>query len=96
MIPEVTYPLFFFAIFCLPITIILVFVPWGICKAWLKLAVWAVPLLLILISTQPVYAGFLSTDRDDAARLAGEVFAVASIVLIIWKLFIARRAEGQN
>ncbi|MDD2657768.1 MAG: hypothetical protein PHD04_03885 [Candidatus Pacebacteria bacterium] len=92
---EVTSPIFFFAIFFLPIAIILVFVRWEVFKSWLKLALWAVPLLLLLISTQPVYAGFLSTDRDDAARLAGGVFAGVSLCLIIWRLIVARRSVKQ-
>jgi hypothetical protein len=29
--------------------------------------------------------------RDDAARLAGEVFAGVSLLLIIWKSLAARR-----
>jgi len=89
---EVTKPLFYFAVFFLPIAIVLAFVPRGVFNSWLKLAVWAIPLLLLFISTQPVYAGFLSTDRDDAARLAGEVFAGASLILIVWKSIVAHRA----
>ena len=89
---TITSPLYLFALFILPITLILVFVPRNVFISWLKLAVWAVPLLLLLISTQPVYSGFLSTDRDDAARLAGEVFAGASLILIIWKSIAIRRS----
>lgn len=88
---EITKPLFFFVIFCLPITLILIFVPRNIFSSWLKFAIWAIPVLLLFISTQPVYSGFLSTDRDDAARLAGEVFAGVSLVLIVWKSVVARR-----
>lgn len=88
---TVTKPLYLLSLYLLPIAIILVFVPRSVFISWLKLAVWAIPLLLIFISTQPVYSGFLSTDRDDAARLAGEVFAGVSLVLIIWKSIAARR-----
>ncbi|MFA6414410.1 MAG: hypothetical protein WCV89_00235 [Candidatus Paceibacterota bacterium] len=89
---EITNPVFYFTLFCLPITIVLAFVPWGVFKSWLKLAAWAVPLLLFWVSTQPVYPGFLSTDRDDAARLAGGVFAGVSLALLIWRSIAARRA----
>ena len=86
-----TYPLFLFSLLILPIALILAFVPRSIFNSWLKLAVWALPLLLILIATQPVVSSFLSTNRDDAARLAGGVFAVVSLVLILWKSFFSRR-----
>ncbi|MBU6490707.1 hypothetical protein KGQ25_00875 [Patescibacteria group bacterium] len=89
-----TYPLYFFALYLLPITIILVFVSNPVFKSWLKLAVWAVPLLLIFISTQPVVGSFLSTNRDDTARLAGEIFTVLSFVLITWKYYTSRRANS--
>jgi ABC-type dipeptide/oligopeptide/nickel transport system permease subunit len=86
-----TYPLHSFSLFVLPITIILIFVSRNIFNSWLKFAVWTLPLLLILIATQPVVSSFLSTNRDDAARLAGGVFAAASFLLIIWKYFSTRR-----
>ena len=37
---------------------------------------------------------FFPFYRDDAARLAGQVFAVASPILITWKYF-AIRCSGQ-
>ena len=89
-----TQPLYFFALYILPITIILVFVSRSVFKSWLKLAMWAVPLLLIFISTQPVVGSFLSTNRDDTARLAGEVFTVLSLILIVWKYYAGRRANS--
>ncbi|MDO8593843.1 MAG: hypothetical protein Q7R59_03025 [bacterium] len=92
---SVTKPLYLFSLLFLPIAIVLAFVPRETFKSWLKLAVWALPLLLIFIATQPVVSGFLSTDRDDAARLAGQVFAVISIGLVIWKWFTTRR-HSQN
>lgn len=89
-----TFPLYFFALYILPITIILVFVSRSVFKSWLKLAMWAVPLLLIFISTQPVVGSFLSTNRDDTARLAGEIFTVLSLLLIVWKYYVGRRASS--
>lgn len=96
MIPEVTYPLFFFAIFFLPVALILAFVPRSIFNSWLKLAAWMIPLLVLFIAVTPVNFTGLGMDffpfyRDDAARLAGEVFAGISLVLIIWKSIAARR-----
>lgn len=88
-----TSPLYFFSLFFLPLAIILAFVPRATFNSWLKFAAWTVPLLVIFIATQPVSpSSFLSTDRDDAARLAGQVFALISLLLIIWKYFAFRRS----
>ena len=88
----VTYPLYFFSLFFLPIAFILIFVPRAVFISWLKFAAWSLPLLFIFVATQPVYTThILSTNRDDAARLAGAVFAVISLILIIWKWIAARR-----
>lgn len=87
-----TSSLYLFALYFLPIAIILTFVPREIFKSWLKLAVWALPLLLILVATQPINAAhILSTNRDDAARLAGIVFSVVSLAIILYKYFSLRR-----
>jgi len=89
---EAINPLYFFSFFFLPIAIVLAFVPRSMFNSWLKLAAWAIPLLVLFIATQPVYPGSpFSTDRDDAAWLAGGVFAGVSLILIIWKYIITRR-----
>lgn len=92
MIPYMTYPLYFFALYALPIAIILIFVSRAIFNSWLKLAAWMLPLAFIFVATQPVVASFLSTDRDDAARLAAIIFTILSLTFIVWKWFAARRA----
>lgn len=92
---SITKPLYFFCLFCLPIAIVLIFVSREIFKSWLKFASWALPLALILVATQPVVSGFMSTNRDDAARLAGGVFAALSLALILWKHFSARRTSSR-
>ena len=92
---SATKPLYFFSLYLLPIAFILAFVSRPTFNSWLKFAVWSVPLLLIFIATQPVAPGsFLSTDRDDAARLAGQVFTVASLILIAWKYVVARQGNS--
>ncbi len=92
---DFTKPLYFFALYSLPIAIVLVFVPRTLFKSWLKLAVWLVPLLLLFIATQPVAPqSFLSTDRDDAARLAAQIFTVLSLSLVAWKYYASRRADS--
>jgi hypothetical protein len=92
---TITKPLFYFSLFSLPIAIILAFVPRTIFNSWLKFSAWAIPLLVIYIWTTPVnsnaFMDLFPFYRDDAARLAGEVFAGVSLLLIIWKYFSARR-----
>lgn len=89
MYNYVTSPLYFFALYSLPLAIVLVFVSHKLFKSWLKLAVWLVPLLLLFIATQPVAPqSFMSTNRDDAARLAAELLTVVSLIKLIlpwWK-----------
>ena len=89
-------PVFYFAIFLLPISAVLIFVPREIFKSWLKLAVWAIPLAIIFITLTPdsnpgAYIDPFPFYRDDAARLAGGVFAAASFILIAWKYFSSSR-----
>lgn len=105
MIPEITYPLYFFAFFLLPIAIILVFIPRTIFNSWLKFAVWAIPLAIIFIALTPVSFTGLGLDffpfyRDDAARLAGQVFSAISLILIIWKFirskFVSSASGNEN
>lgn len=91
----VTSPLYFFAIYFLPIALILAFIPRHLFNSWLKFAVWALPLAFIFMALTPVWdSSLLPFARDDAARLAGGVFAAASLILIIWK-YIADRHTKQ-
>jgi len=87
-----TQPLYFFALYSLPLVVILIFVSRQVFSSWLRLAAWALPLAFLFIATQPVVASFLSTDRDDAARLAAILFTVISLILITWKSIALRRA----
>lgn len=89
-----TSPLYLFTLYFLPITIILVFVPRHTFNSWAKFAAVALPLTFIFIASQPVYPqGMFSTDRDDAARLASEILSVASLALVIWNYFRARKTR---
>jgi hypothetical protein len=91
-----TQPLYFFALYSLPLAIILIFIPHPLFKRWFKVAVWLVPLLLIFIATQPVAPqSFMSTNRDDAARFAAEILTAASLIVIIWKYLALRRVRGK-
>ena len=87
--PYFINPLYDFSFYFLPIAIILIFVSRDVFKSWLKFAAWALPLAFILVALTPVtshgFMDFFPFYRDDAARLAGEVVSVLSIILIAWK-----------
>jgi hypothetical protein len=95
MYDYITSPLYFFSLYLLPIALVLIFVSRATFNSCLKLAVWMIPLAMIYIFTTPVsfsgWVDFFPFYRDDAARLAGQVFSVVSLILIIWKYFVARR-----
>ena|SRR3989338_4375008 len=89
-----TYPLYSFSLFILPITIILAFVPRSMFNSWLKFSAWAIPLAIIFIAITPVIdTSLLPFSRDDAARLVGGLFAIISLLLIIYKYFSSRFAR---
>ena len=93
-----TSPLYFFALYFLPIAVILAFVPREIFKSWLEFAAWALPLAVIYIWSTPVsstaYMDFFPFYRDDAARLAAEVFSVVSLVVLIFSFARSYLARG--
>ena len=95
IIPEITYPLYFFTLYSLPLAIILTLIPRHLFNSWLKLALWAIPLSFIFIAMTPVnsnaYMDFFPFYRDDAARLAAEAFSVVSLIFIIWKTYVSPR-----
>lgn len=89
---DIINPLYFFALFFFPISVILAFISRSAFNSWLKFAAWAIPLAVIFIAATPVFdTSLLPFDRDDAARLAGGVFAVASFLFILFRWFSARR-----
>ena len=97
----ITNPLFYFAVFFLLIAFVLVFIPRKIFNSWFKFAIWAIPLSFIFIALTPdsnpgTYMDFFPFYRDDAARLAGELFSAISIILIIWKSIVLHRARRQS
>ena len=90
---TVIKPLYFFAIFSLPIAIILVFVPQKVFKSWLKFAAWALPILFIYIAMTPVWdSSWIPFVRDDAARLAGVLFSAISFLIILWEIYRHRKS----
>ncbi|MDD3531551.1 MAG: hypothetical protein PHV99_03125 [Candidatus Pacebacteria bacterium] len=95
MIPDVTYPLYFFALYFLPIATVLIFIPRAIFKAWLKFALWALPLAVFFIwTTRVVDPTLISFTRDDAARTAAEAITLISLLILIPRLLLARRYQG--
>ncbi len=78
-------PLHFFSLYFLPIAIIVIFVRREVFISWFNFAICAVVLAIIFMSTQQVYPPMFSTGRDDSAILSGQVFAVISLIVIIWR-----------
>ncbi len=98
MIPEITYPAYFFALYILPIAITLIFVSRTVFNSWFKLAVLVLPLLFIFVATTPVNWTGIGLNlfpfyRDDAARVAGGFFTVVSLLFIAWRYFSLRRSS---
>lgn len=95
---DVINPLYFFSLYFLPIALILIFVPRHLFNSWLKFALWAIPLALLhIFSTQvssTAWMDFFPYYRDDAARFAGEVFTVASLILIASKAILPKWREA--
>lgn len=89
-----TNPLYNFSVYFLLIAIVLIFVPRPVFNAWLKFALWALPVAFFFVATTPVsFSGpidFFPFYRDDAARLAGEIVAALSLIVIAWKWWFAR------
>ncbi|MFZ1075558.1 MAG: hypothetical protein WAN50_04265 [Minisyncoccia bacterium] len=96
---DVINPLYVFSIFFLYIAIGLLIVSDSVFSSWLKFAKWALPISLLFIAITPVGSsgGFIDIFpfyRADAARLAGEIFAVASLILIVWESIPIRRKKS--
>lgn len=89
---TITKPLYFFALYSLPLALILAFIPREIFKSWLKFAAWGIPLVLLFIWATPVSsAQLIAVGRDDAARLSGIAFSVVSLILIAYHFFLNSR-----
>ena len=92
---SVLEPSLLFTFCLLPIAIILIFVPRMIFQSWLRLAAWLVPVSLVAIFITPVTSNswmpLYFVSREEMAWYLGLFFAAASLVLIIWRFFTARR-----
>jgi hypothetical protein len=99
MIPYITYPLYFFALYSLPITIVLVCIRRDLFNSWFKFSLLALPLSILYIANTDVTSGgayfvLFPFYRDDAARLAAEVFTAVSLALIIFKTVLPKIRES--
>ena len=93
-------PIFVFTQWAIISSILVFFSKKETFRSWLKLAVWAIPLALVFIFITPVsssaYMDFFPFYRDDAARLAGGLFAVASLVLLLFGLVRAHMYKSDK
>ncbi|MCX6786235.1 MAG: hypothetical protein NTU85_00170 [Candidatus Kaiserbacteria bacterium] len=97
-IKSIGFPLLIFSLWVLLATFVAIFFSEKIFRSWLKFVAWAIPLAIIFIAITPVSStavmDFFPFYRDDAARLAGEVFSVISLIIIIWKWIVSRKNKG--
>lgn len=96
-----TKPAFLFSIFLLPLCLILIFVPRYMFNAWLKFVVWALPLSIYYIATTSINFTGIGLDlfpfyRDDAARLAAEIFSVASLIVLTFRFMVLRLVKEKG
>lgn len=95
-IKSIGFPLMIFMLWIFPNVIIAVLFSDRIFRLWSRISQWFIPVLLIYIFTTPVNFTGIGLDlfpfyRDDAARLAGEVFTGVSLILLLWKYISERR-----
>jgi len=89
-------PAYFFALPFLLAAFVLVFVPRTIFSSWLRLATWLVPISALIIFVTPVTSNswmplyFIS--REEVAWYLGILFALISLILIIWKQYGYRKS----
>ncbi|GEM_PF-1362604 len=94
-IKSIGSPLFIFMSWILPIIIFAALLRENIFRPWIRLSLWFVPLLILYIFTTPVNFTGIGLDlfpfyRDDAARLAAEIFSVASLVVMVFSFMRLR------
>ena len=81
---ELGQPLFFGASYLAFTFLILLFVRLEAFKAWIKFAVWFIPLAFILITITPVYSDF-SPGRLQLTKMLGTLYIVLSLIIIAYK-----------
>lgn len=89
-------PTLLFSSYLFLVVLVAVFFSENIFVSWLKFATWAVPLSILLIILTPdsnpgAFIEILPFYRDDAARLAGQVFSAISLALLTWKFISTRK-----
>lgn len=89
-----TQPLHFFALYSIPLALVLIFVKREQFNSWLKFAVWALPLAAYYIATTHVnsnsFMDFFPYYRDDAARDSAIIYSFVSLCVIMLKYLAGR------
>jgi hypothetical protein len=97
---SITKPLYLFSLFFLPVAIVLAFLPRETFRPWLKFAMWAIPISVIYIWTTPLNSSswmeFFPFYRDDAARFAGVLFSIGSLIITIPKFVLSSVYKRKN
>ncbi len=89
-------PLWVYALFFIPVPLVLFFVRENVWKSWLRFSYWWITLSLIVVAITPVWSNswfpLYSFVKEDAAQVMGGLFTIISLILIVWKTFAARKA----
>lgn len=99
---PLTQPIYYFALYAWPAVLATLFARGQIFKFWLKFAMYYIPIAFLLVALTPVMQApgtFLDPFpfyRVNAAELAGQVFSVATFILVIWRYANSYRLVRKN
>ncbi len=92
---ELIKPLYLYSLVFGIVSVCLVFVNKQTFGSWLKLAVWWIPLSVILIAVTPKNSSswmpLYFVGKDTVTLIMASLFAVISLALIGWKTFVSRK-----
>lgn len=77
-------------------SLITYFLPEPVFRTWVNFGKWWVPLQIVLVALTPegTPGAFITIlDKQFATIILSALFTVISLILIIWKYFVARQAK---
>lgn len=90
-------PLWVYALFFIPVPLVLFFVRENVWKSWLRFSYWWIALSFIVVAITPVWSSswfpLYSFVKEDAAQVMGGLFTIISLILIAWKSIATRRSK---
>ncbi|OGG61575.1 hypothetical protein A3I46_03515 [Candidatus Kaiserbacteria bacterium RIFCSPLOWO2_02_FULL_54_13] len=97
MFKSVAEPLFVIALSLLFVSFFLFLVREGVFRAWLRFAYWWIPVSLVFIYLAGGWSGGgfgipNVLDQEFVAVIFSGLFAIISLLIIVWKYFSTRRS----